>query len=288
MQNTKDETEPAWRITSGIDGAVIAGRRHRAGVSADADVRVQSARPPGPAAAGTVPADSRPARSTSSPRAGSRRSPSTSRAARRRRQRRVAPGPAVRLRRRRAEAAAAPKPRGQARHAPAATKVSKSGLESFTREMANLLAAGLPLSRALACSSARRRSRGEARLGRGPRRRRRRHAAGRRAGEVAADLLQRLRRDGPRGRGGRVPPVVLQQIADFRTREQDLKGKVKAAMVYPIVLACMATAVLVVPADVLHPAVQHDLRRVRRRPAVPHADHRRRQHAGDEVRPVRR
>jgi type IV pilus assembly protein PilC len=38
---------------------------------------------------------------------------------------------------------------------------------------------------------------------------------------------------------------VLQQIADFRTREADLKGKVKAAMVYPVVLACMATAVLV-------------------------------------------
>src|SRR6476469_10134207 len=32
---------------------------------------------------------------------------------------------------------------------PAATKVSAAALESFTREMANLLAAGLPLSRAL-------------------------------------------------------------------------------------------------------------------------------------------
>src|SRR4051812_6111082 len=33
---------------------------------------------------------------------------------------------------------------------PASTKVSAASLESFTREMANLLAAGLPLSRALA------------------------------------------------------------------------------------------------------------------------------------------
>src|SRR6476620_7921256 len=32
---------------------------------------------------------------------------------------------------------------------PAQTKVSQAALESFTREMANLLAAGLPLSRAL-------------------------------------------------------------------------------------------------------------------------------------------
>ena len=38
---------------------------------------------------------------------------------------------------------------------------------------------------------------------------------------------------------------MLQQIADFRTREQELKGKIKAAMVYPCVLACLACAVLV-------------------------------------------
>ena len=39
--------------------------------------------------------------------------------------------------------------------------------------------------------------------------------------------------------------VVLAQIADFRTREADLKGKVKAAMIYPIILAAVALAVLV-------------------------------------------
>jgi len=37
--------------------------------------------------------------------------------------------------------------------------------------------------------------------------------------------------------------VVLNQIADFRIREADLKGKVKAAMVYPVILACVAIAV---------------------------------------------
>jgi type II secretory pathway component PulF len=35
------------------------------------------------------------------------------------------------------------------------------------------------------------------------------------------------------GEAGGFLPIVLQQIADFRTREQDLSGKVKAAMVYP-------------------------------------------------------
>ncbi len=47
------------------------------------------------------------------------------------------------------------------------------------------------------------------------------------------------------GESGGFLDVVLGQIADFRTREQDLKGKVKAAMVYPCVLACLATAVLI-------------------------------------------
>jgi type IV pilus assembly protein PilC len=39
--------------------------------------------------------------------------------------------------------------------------------------------------------------------------------------------------------------VVLSQISDFRTREQDLTGQVKAAMIYPVVLGCLAVAVLI-------------------------------------------
>jgi type IV pilus assembly protein PilC len=38
---------------------------------------------------------------------------------------------------------------------------------------------------------------------------------------------------------------VLGQIADFRAREQDLKGKVKTAMIYPAVLATLAVGVLI-------------------------------------------
>jgi type II secretory pathway component PulF len=47
------------------------------------------------------------------------------------------------------------------------------------------------------------------------------------------------------GEAGGFLPVVLQQISDFRTREQDLKGKVKAALVYPCVLAVFACGVMI-------------------------------------------
>src|SRR3569623_663052 len=39
------------------------------------------------------------------------------------------------------------------------------------------------------------------------------------------------------GETGGFLEVVLTQISDFQSREQDLKGKVKAALVYPAVLA---------------------------------------------------
>src|SRR5215213_3238991 len=129
---------------------------------------------------------------------------------------------------------------------PASSKVSAAGLESFTREMANLLAAGLPLSRALALLK----------------REASQPVAKRVWGEVHDDVvggtsLADALAKWPRifsgvyvamvraGEAGGFLPVVLQQIADFRTREQDLKGKVKAAMVYPAVLSVFGTAVLV-------------------------------------------
>jgi general secretion pathway protein F len=128
---------------------------------------------------------------------------------------------------------------------PAATKVSNASIESFTREMANLLAAGLPLSRALALL----------------RREASQPMAKRVWSEVHDDVVGGMPLGDalarwPRiftgvyvamvraGEAGGFLPLVLQQIADFRTREADLKGKVKAAMIYPIVLACMACAVL--------------------------------------------
>jgi type II secretory pathway component PulF len=47
------------------------------------------------------------------------------------------------------------------------------------------------------------------------------------------------------GEAGGFLDVVLNQIAEFRARELDLKGKVKAAMVYPCVLGCIAVGVLI-------------------------------------------
>lgn len=47
------------------------------------------------------------------------------------------------------------------------------------------------------------------------------------------------------GEAGGFLDVVLNQIADFRLRESDLKGKVKAAMVYPAILAILAVLVLI-------------------------------------------
>lgn len=129
---------------------------------------------------------------------------------------------------------------------PASVKVPQSALESFTRELANLLAAGLPLSRALALLK-----------------REVAHAGAKHVwsqvhddvvgGEPLAEAMAKW----PRvfssvyvamvraGEAGGFLHVVLQQIADFRTRETELKGKVKAAMVYPCVLAFLAVAVLI-------------------------------------------
>ncbi|MEO6437493.1 MAG: type II secretion system F family protein, partial [Tepidisphaeraceae bacterium] len=126
------------------------------------------------------------------------------------------------------------------------TRVPQSAVENFTRELANLLAAGLSLSRSLHLLRREASHPGAKNvwskihddvvggtslaesLGKWPKTFSTVYIAMVRAGEAGGFL-----------------PIVLQQIADFRTREQDLKGKVKAAMVYPCVLALLATAVLI-------------------------------------------
>jgi len=119
-------------------------------------------------------------------------------------------------------------------------------VDSFTRELANLLAGGVPLSRGLALLA--------------------REASGPAARELCAAIhddvvggtaLADALAKSPRtfsnvyvamvraGEAGGFLDVVLAQIAEFRTREQDLKGKILAAMLYPIVLACVAIAALI-------------------------------------------
>jgi type IV pilus assembly protein PilC len=119
-------------------------------------------------------------------------------------------------------------------------------LETFTREMANLLAAGVPLSRALTIIM-----------------RETRNAVAKAqwtsihddvvGGSTLADALSKFPRTFPTvyiamvraGETGGFLEQVLNQISEFQTREHDLKGKVKAALVYPLVLAVLATGVLI-------------------------------------------
>jgi len=126
------------------------------------------------------------------------------------------------------------------------TKVSAAQVEAFTRELANLLSAGVPLGRALhilrrEAGSPAARAQGNAIHD---------DVVG---GQPLAEALARWPKSFPpvyvamirAGEMGGFLDVVLNQIADFRAREGELLGKVKAALVYPCVLATLATAVLV-------------------------------------------
>src|SRR5258708_17684742 len=144
------------------------------------------------------------------------------------------------------DAAAAARKAQAAAATPVTGKVSHKAVEAFPRGLANLLAGGVPLSRSLQLL--------------------RREASNPAAkqlwsdihddvvgGTSLADSLAKFPRSFSTvysamvraGEAGGFLDVVLGQISDFRTREQDLKGKVKAALVYPIVLAFLAVGVLI-------------------------------------------
>ena len=124
--------------------------------------------------------------------------------------------------------------------------VPKREVDAFTRQLANLLAAGVPMSRALGILS-------------------------REASRVSSKKLWALVHDQVSGgmsladalslhpqvfspiyvamvRAGETGgflDIVLEQIATFRAREADLKGRVKAALVYPIILAVLSTGIVI-------------------------------------------
>ena len=136
-------------------------------------------------------------------------------------------------------------PRRSAPARPRSGRVAQASVQAFTRQLANLLAAGVPLSRALHLLS-REASQPAART---------RWAAIHDdvvGGAALGDALAKWPQSFPpvyvamvrAGETGGFLEVVLEQIADFRSRERDLKGKVKAALVYPVVLAVLAAAVL--------------------------------------------
>jgi type II secretory pathway component PulF len=145
-----------------------------------------------------------------------------------------------------ADAAIAAKKAHDAEMGRAAGKVSSKAVETFTRDLANLLAGGVPLSRAMSLL--------------------RREASNPAAkklwsdiyedvvgGTALADALAKWPKNFSTvyvamvraGETGGFLDVVLSQIAEFRAREQELKGKVKAAMIYPCVLAFLAVAVVI-------------------------------------------
>jgi len=125
-------------------------------------------------------------------------------------------------------------------------KVSSRALEDFTRLLSSLLAAGVPLSRALVILH--KESSNPAA-----------HAKWKEIhglvidGMSLADAMGKSPETFPRvyiamvqaGETGGFLDLVLAQIADFHAREKDLRSKVTAAMLYPCVLLFLALAVLV-------------------------------------------
>ena len=125
-------------------------------------------------------------------------------------------------------------------------KVSFAALENFTRQLSNLLSAGVPLSRALSIVY--------------------REASNRSAkkkwreihdlvvdGMSLADAMSKSPETFPRvyiamvqaGETGGFLDIVLNQIAEFQTREKELRSKVLSALIYPAVLMVLAVSVLI-------------------------------------------
>jgi len=126
-------------------------------------------------------------------------------------------------------------------------KVSAKELENFTRLLSSLLAAGVPLSRALVILY----------------RETSNPIAGKKWKDIhdkvidgmsLADAMAKSPDTFPRvyvamveaGEAGGFLDVVLAQIADFQSREKELKAKVLTAMLYPCILFVLAIIVLVV------------------------------------------
>jgi len=124
--------------------------------------------------------------------------------------------------------------------------VSKREVDAFTRQLSNLLAAGVPMSRALGILS-----REAARLA--PKKLWATIHDQVSGGMSLADALSLHPRAFSSiyvamvraGETGGFLDIVLDQIATFRGREADLKGRVKGALVYPIILAVLAAGIMI-------------------------------------------
>ncbi|MFG0249767.1 MAG: type II secretion system F family protein [Phycisphaeraceae bacterium JB051] len=128
----------------------------------------------------------------------------------------------------------------------AGSRISNADLERFTRELANLLTAGVPLSKALQIivrESSRMNSNQQFRAIHDD-------VVG---GMSLADAMARWPRSFSdvyvamvhAGETGGFLDEVLIQIAELRNREQELVGRVKGALIYPVVLATVASGVMI-------------------------------------------
>ena len=125
-------------------------------------------------------------------------------------------------------------------------KVTPRILENFTRLLSSLLAAGVPLSRALVILQ---------REAATPFAREEWKGVYDRVvdGMSLADAMAQSPETFPRvyvamveaGETGGFLDVVLAQIADFQAREKEMKGKVMTALLYPVILLILALGVLI-------------------------------------------
>jgi type II secretory pathway component PulF len=125
-------------------------------------------------------------------------------------------------------------------------RVSKAEVEAFTLELANLLSAGVPLSRSLGILS-REASTPAARA---------QWSAIKDSvadGTPLADSFAKFPKSFPpvyvamvrAGETGGFLDLVLTQIAGFQSREKRLVGKIKAATVYPVILAVLGVMIMI-------------------------------------------
>jgi type II secretory pathway component PulF len=124
-------------------------------------------------------------------------------------------------------------------------RISKSDVEQFTRELGNLLAAGMSLSKALKILSRESTKPVSQKLWTDI------HDSVANGMSLAESMQQYPKIFSSvyiamvqAGETGGFIELVLGQIADFRSREQELKNRVQAALVYPIILSALAVLIL--------------------------------------------
>ena len=131
-------------------------------------------------------------------------------------------------------------------HLSRSNRVSKPEIEAFTLELANLLSAGVPLSRSLGILS---------REASTPAARTQWSAIKDSVADGAslADSFAQWPKTFPpvyvamvrAGETGGFLDLVLTQIANFQSREKKLVGKIKAATVYPVILAVLGVMIMI-------------------------------------------